>query len=95
MTSTIKAISLPSLHVAKDLYGKPLSECVRNAVDGYLDKLNGHQIDNLYELVLSEIEKPLLAAVMQEVRGNQSKAAQLLGMSRSTLRKKLQLHALD
>jgi len=95
MTPTTNTIATPNLNVAKDLHGKPLSECVRNAVDGYLAKLNGHQIDNLYELVLNEIEKPLLAAVMQEVRGNQSKAAQLLGMSRSTLRKKLQLHALD
>lgn len=93
MTPATKTSS--SFPVAKELHGKPLSQCVRDAVDGYLGKLKDHDVNDLYDMVLHEIEKPLLEAVLHTVRGNQSKAAQMLGMSRSTLRKKLQLHAID
>ncbi|HHX81547.1 MAG TPA: hypothetical protein GX696_01010 [Pseudomonadaceae bacterium] len=51
-------------------------------------------ISNLYDMVLSEVEAPLLAAVMQKARSNQSTAARMLGLNRGTLRKKLRQHGL-
>jgi Fis family transcriptional regulator, factor for inversion stimulation protein len=68
---------------------KPLSECVREAVNRYFAQLEGEAPINLYEMVLEEIEAPLLESVMHFTRGNQSKAARLLGLSRGTLRTKL------
>lgn len=66
-----------------------LRECVARAVRRYLADMNGQTPEALYELVLSQVEMPLLQEVLRWSRGNQSKAAQALGMNRATLRKKL------
>ena len=71
-----------------------LRECVARAVRRYLADLNGDVPDNLYELVLSEVEAPLLREVLSWSGGNQSKAAAALGMNRATLRKKLAIRSL-
>ncbi|MDP4870221.1 MAG: DNA-binding transcriptional regulator Fis, partial [Gammaproteobacteria bacterium] len=52
------------------------------------------QAKDLYDLVLAEVEAPLLAAVMHQTRGNQSKAAIVLGLNRGTLRTKLKQYGL-
>jgi Fis family transcriptional regulator len=69
----------------------PLRLCdhVRAAVQDYLSRLNGDKVSNLYAMVLNEIERPLIQTVLEECGQNQSKAAQMLGVSRSTLRKKM------
>lgn len=68
---------------------KPLGSAVQTALACYFSDLDGHAAGDLYDLVLSEVERPLFEAVMNYVRGNQSKAAKILGINRSTLRKKL------
>ena len=73
----------------------PLSECTSSAMKNYLNKLDGHQTTDLYELVMSEVERPFLQTVMEHVNNNQTKAAFMLGISRSTLRKKLAKYGLD
>lgn len=72
-----------------------LSLHVRQAVDRYFAQLNGHEAVDLYHIVLSEIEKPLLEAVMAHCDYTQTKAAKALGLSRSTLRKKLEQYHLS
>ncbi|MCG8426324.1 MAG: DNA-binding transcriptional regulator Fis [Chromatiales bacterium] len=81
--------------VAKNRSTEPLSECVRDALTSYFKQLDGHSASNLYQMVLAEVEKPLLETVMQHTEGNQSRASTILGISRSTLRKKLALYELD
>ena len=49
---------------------------------------------NLYQMVMNEVEAPLIEAALHHTGGNQSHAAEILGMSRGTLRKKLKLHGL-
>ena len=68
---------------------QPLSHHVRQALERYFAELNGQHPSELYELVLREVEQPLLEVVMAHTRGNVSKAAELLGMNRATLRKKI------
>jgi Fis family transcriptional regulator len=75
---------------------KPLTEprqtlrsCVANVLNEYFEQVDPELINGLYDMVLSEVEAPLLEAVMQKARSNQSKAAQMLGLNRGTLRKKL------
>jgi len=75
--------------VRKENAELPLRDCVRQAVDAYFQNLNGHPSGGLYELLLSEVEKPLLEAVMQHTGSNQSRSAEVLGISRCTMRKKL------
>lgn len=74
---------------------KPLRECVRDAMDVYFSHLDGHPTSGLYRMVLDEVEPPLFEAVLRQTRGNHSRAAELLGINRATLRKKLNQHHID
>ena len=73
---------------------KTLKQRVHKAVESYLDHVDGEQVTGLYDLVLSEVEAPLLEVVMRYAGNNQSRAAALLGMNRGTLRKKLKQYKL-
>ena len=71
-----------------------LRECVTSSLAEYFDKVDHDNISNLYDLVLSEVEAPLLQTVMQHTRSNQSKASAMLGLNRGTLRKKLKKYGM-
>jgi len=73
---------------------QPLSNAVQTALGFYFRDLDGHTPGNLYDMVLQEVEKPLFEAVMRHTRGNQSRAAKILGINRSTLRKKLEQYGI-
>jgi Fis family transcriptional regulator len=84
--------------VSRQTYNKetrPLAGHVRESLERYFDELNGQAPNELYDLVLSEIEQPLLEVVMTQTRGNISKAAEFLGLNRATLRKKLQKYGIN
>ena len=81
--------------VAKQHNNEPLADCVRAALDNYFDHLDGHSVNNLHQMVIEEVERPMLERVMNHTGGNQSKAAKLLGISRSTLRKKLEYYGVS
>jgi len=68
----------------------PLCMYVKQAVETYLADMNGHDTGGLYDLVIKEVEKPLLETVLHHAGHNQTKAANMLGLSRSTLRKKME-----
>lgn len=69
-----------------------LRSTVEDSIKKYFAKLGDTLTNDLYELVLAEVEEPLLRSVMAFTRGNQSKAAIVLGLSRGTLRKKLKIY---
>lgn len=73
----------------------PLRAQTAEALNRYFSHLNGDQPAHLYELVLREVEEPLFRAVMTYVEGNQSRAAEVLGINRGTLRKKLREYRLS
>ena len=70
----------------------PLSTHVYTTIENYLESIKDLELKNLYDFFLDEIEVPLLDTVMKHTRGNQVQAAKLLGISRGTLRKKLERH---
>ena len=74
---------------------KPLRDSVKQAVNKYLKQLDNANIDNLYEMVLAEVEAPLLEEVMTYTRGNQTRAAIMMGINRGTLRKKLKQYGMN
>lgn len=67
---------------------------VEFAVRQYLDDMGNTQPDNLHERILVEIEKPLIRTVLEHTGGNQSRAAGILGVTRSTLRTRIQRYKL-
>ncbi len=85
----------PHFSVAKSKATEPLRECVRSALADYFKQLDGHSASNIYQMVLAEVEQPLLETIMNHTEGNQTRAAEILGISRSTLRKKLALYDID
>ncbi|EKE77028.1 DNA-binding transcriptional regulator Fis [Gallaecimonas xiamenensis] len=74
---------------------QPLRDSVRQALQNYFSQLDGEEVTELYEMVLSEVEAPLLDVVMTYTRGNQTKAANMLGINRGTLRKKLKKYGMN
>jgi Fis family transcriptional regulator len=73
----------------------PLRDHVAETLRIYFHNLGGQAPSNLYDLVLREVESPLLEIVMKFTRGNQTNAAAILGINRGTLRKKLRQHGLN
>ena len=73
---------------------QPLHDSVRQSLENYLSQIKGELPSNLYELILAEVEAPLMAAVMEYTKNNQSRAAIVLGLSRGTLRKKLKMYGM-
>ncbi|EIC27922.1 Factor for inversion stimulation Fis, transcriptional activator [Methylomicrobium album BG8] len=73
----------------------PLSAHVKQAIDLYFAQMKDHDVANLYAIVMNEIEKPLLESALRHCGYNQTKAAKALGLSRSTLRKKLEQYGLS
>lgn len=69
---------------------KPLCNSVSECLDDYFEALNGHAPKDLYDTILAQVEPPLLKATLSYCEGNQSRAADMLGLNRATLRKKLQ-----
>lgn len=76
--------------------GQPqaLKQCVEETMQQYFRQLDGQAVTNIYDMVLSEVEAPLLSVVMRVCQGNQCRAAEMMGLSRGTLRKKLQQHGM-
>ena len=73
---------------------EPLHIHVERAIREYFAALGDEMPTNLYELIVAQVELPLLTVVLEQTRGNQSKCAQVLGLNRGTLRKKLKTYDL-
>jgi Fis family transcriptional regulator len=71
-----------------------LYNAVKHSIRRYLYELDGTQPHHMYDLVLRQVEQPLLEAILEHTKGNQSKAAEYLGLNRGTLRKKLRTYNL-
>ncbi len=71
-----------------------IQDVVRKSLEKYFRDLGEQEPSNVYDMVVFTVEKPILEAVMTRAEGNQSHAADMLGINRNTLRKKLQQHGL-
>ena len=71
-----------------------MARVVRRAIDVYFKDLDGERARGVYDMVINCVEKPLLESVLHRVQGNQTHAAQMLGMNRNTLRKKIKTYGI-
>jgi Fis family transcriptional regulator len=69
-----------------------IERCIRRAIDGYFRDLDGEEPSAIYDMVIGCVEKPLLEVVLDKAAGNQTRAAEMLGLNRNTLRKKMKQH---
>jgi len=72
-----------------------LSNDIDTLLDQYFKDLSGENPKGVYDMVIQSVEKPLLLYIMNLAEGNQSNAADILGLNRNTLRKKLKLHKIN
>jgi len=80
--------------VKRERRKQPIRRGVQSALELYLRDMSGHDVNDLYHVVLSEVEPAILNVVMHHVEGNQTQAAEMLGINRGTLRKKLKQYQL-
>ena len=73
---------------------KHIEACVRDSLEQYFKDLRGAEPHSLHDMIITTVERPLLEVVMKHAEGNQSKAADWLGVNRNTLRRKLVEHKL-
>ena len=73
---------------------KNIQDCIRDNLEGYFHDLRGAEPNAVYDMVVRAVERPMLEVVMNRAEGNQSKAADWLGINRNTLRRKLLDHKL-
>lgn len=90
----IQETSVTPQHMGETAQSATLRKGVEQALKNYFDHLEGQPVTDVYQMVLSEIEAPLLACVMEYTKDNQTKASVLLGLNRGTLRKKLKQYGL-
>ncbi|QLB13627.1 DNA-binding protein Fis [Bisgaardia hudsonensis] len=89
-----ETLTVSVLNSQSQVTNKPLRDSVKQALRNYLAQLENHDVNDIYELVLSEVEHPMLDIIMQYTRGNQTRAATMLGINRGTLRKKLKKYGM-
>ena len=86
-------------HLEKEQQNGPqtssIYDAVKSSIQRYLHELEDTEPSEMYAMVLSQIEQPLLESVLEHTGGNQSRAAEYLGLNRGTLRKKLRIYNLD
>lgn len=92
--STEPSIESEARSSVQELAPQPLRNSVEAALDNYFTHLDGQPVTDLYQMVLAEVEAPLLEAVMRYTGDNQSQASEILGLNRGTLRKKLKHYGL-
>lgn len=93
--TTSEPLTVTTVTSQDQITKKPLRDSVKTSVKNYLAQLNGKEVNNLYEMVLAELEHPLLDMIMQHTRGNQTRAANMMGINRGTLRKKLKKYGMN
>jgi len=67
-----------------------LSDAVRRALERYFKDMDGEKPTSIHEMVLKKVEKPMIETVLRFAEGNQTLAAEMLGINRNTLRSKMQ-----
>jgi Fis family transcriptional regulator len=85
----------PSKPAGSEGRRETIEECILRSLSEYFANLDGAKPHPLHEMVLHAVERPVLKFAMEKTSGNQSAAAELLGINRNTLRKKLTEYRLD
>ena len=92
--SPSEALTVSVLNSQSQVTNKPLRDSVKQALRKYLTQIDAQDVNDLYELLLADVEHPMLDMIMQYTRGNQTRAANMLGINRGTLRKKLKKYGM-
>ncbi len=93
-STAIGSYETPEINEVVVTQSRSLRSEVEKALDRYFDQIDNEPVTNLHQMVMSEVEEPLLQAVMRFTGNNQSKASIMLGLNRGTLRTKLKQYGM-
>jgi Fis family transcriptional regulator, factor for inversion stimulation protein len=93
-TAATRALTAANDDILQSVPASNLRDAVTASMRSYLEELDGQLSTDVYQMVLAEIEAPLLAEIMAYTRNNQTRASLMLGLNRGTLRKKLKQYNL-
>ena len=85
----------PDLELVKKLDNYSLESVVELKISRFLDQIGRYYPENMYNLIMTKIEKPLLQQILRRTGGNQVHASKILGINRNTLRKKMKLYEIS
>ena len=71
-----------------------LADCVKRSLERYFKDMDGEKPTSIHDMVLKSVEKPMIELVLARAEGNQTLAAEMLGINRNTLRKKMKAHGI-
>ena len=89
-----RGINIDDLDLIKRLDKYSIEDVVELKISRFLDQIGTFYPEDVHELIMSKVEKPLLVQILRRVGGNQVQAAKILGINRNTLRKKIKLYGL-
>ncbi len=89
-----RGINIDDMDLVKRLDKYSIEDVVELKISRFLDQIGTFYPENLHELIMSKVEKPLLIQILRRVGGNQVQAAKILGINRNTLRKKIKLYGI-
>ncbi|SME89725.1 helix-turn-helix domain-containing protein [Pseudobacteriovorax antillogorgiicola] len=91
---TSRGINIDDVDLIKRLDKYSIEDVVELKISRFLDQIGTFYPENVHELIMSKVEKPLLIQILRRVGGNQVQAAKILGINRNTLRKKIKLYGI-
>lgn len=92
--ASLRGVQINDADLIEKLDHYSIEDVVELKISRFLDRLGTFQPDNVYDLIMSKAEKPLIKQVLRRVGGNQVQASKILGINRNTLRKKIKLYKL-
>lgn len=85
---------ITDVKLAEELDKYSIEDVVELKISRFLERIGTFYPENVHELIMSKVEKPLLVQILRQVGGNQVQASKILGINRNTLRKKMKLYGL-
>ena len=92
--NSIRRFNISDEQLIRELDSYSIEDVVELKIARFLDQLGPVQPDNVYELIIGKVEKPLITQILRRVGGNQVQASRILGINRNTLRKKIKSYGL-
>lgn len=92
---SMRGVRIVDRKLINQLDGYSMEDVVELKISRFLDQMGNLKPENMHQLILSKVEKPLLTQILRRVGGNQVQAAHILGINRNTLRKKMKQYGLN
>lgn len=89
-----RGLAIDDAELIEKLDAYSIEAIVELKISRFLDQIGAFYPENMHDLIMSKVEKPLLIQILRRVGGNQVQASKILGINRNTLRKKIKIYGI-